>query len=172
MLITELQPNEFDIYYKRYIDKLPQDISLLQSFLEGKKNTIRFFSSIPESKLEYRYQNEKWSVKEIFQHLIDTERIFMNRCFRIARRDTTPLSGFDQNVYIKPSGADQKSIENLINEFTINREHSINFLNSISNEDLCFIGNANSNAMSARAAAFVIPGHDIWHQEIIKERYL
>ncbi|CAL2065319.1 DinB family protein [Tenacibaculum sp. 190524A05c] len=172
MNTTNLDQNEFDIYYKRYIDKLPQDMSLLQSFLEGKKNTIRFFSSIPDNKLEYRYQNEKWSVKEIFQHLIDTERIFMNRCFRIARRDTTPLSGFDQNIYINPSGANQKSIENLINEFTINREHSINFLNSISREDLCYIGNANGNAMSARAAAFVIPGHDIWHKEIIKERYL
>ncbi len=168
----ELKSNEFDIYYKRYIDKLPENISLIQSFLQGKKNTIRFFSTIPKNKLEYRYQDEKWSVKEIFQHLIDTERIFINRCFRIARRDTTPLSGFDQNIYINPSGADQKSIENLINEFTINREHSINFLNSISPEDLCFIGNASGNAISSRAAAFVIPGHDIWHQEVIKERYL
>ena len=172
MLITELQPTEFDVYYKRYIDKLPLNISLLKSFSEGKENTINFFSNIKKEKLEYRYQPEKWSVKEILQHQIDTERIFMNRCFRIARRDTTALSGFDQNIYIEPSGAHQKSIENLIIEFSINREHSINFLSSISNEDLCFIGNANGNAMSARAAAFVIPGHDIWHQEIIKERYL
>ncbi len=164
--------SEYDPYYKRYIEKLPEDRSLLNHFEIGKREVMEFFLSIPEDKLQYRYAPNKWNCKEIYQHLIDTERIFMHRCFRIARRDTTPLAGFDQNIYINPSGANQKTTHKLMTEFMINRNHSISLLESLTNEDLKYIGNANGGPMSARAAAFVIPGHNIWHIDIIKERYL
>lgn len=172
MVRTVLNPDEFDIYYNRYIDKLSDTISLRNGFEIGKKNVVTFFKSIPTEKRTYRYQSGKWSIKEILQHLIDTERIFMYRCFRIARRDTTPLAGFDQNIYIAPSGADKKSLNDLLNEFIVNRNNSMILLNSLSDEDLQSIGDANGGAMSARAAAFTIIGHDIWHMEVIKERYL
>ncbi|MDC1162182.1 DinB family protein, partial [Tenacibaculum sp.] len=113
-----------------------------------------------------------WSIKEVLQHLIDTERIFMYRCFRIARKDSTSLAGFDQNIYIEPSGAANKSIPNLLEEFRINRDNSISILQSLSEENLSFIGNSNDSKMSARAAAFVIPGHDVWHINVINEKYL
>ena len=172
MTKLELESKEFDVYYKRYIDKLSDIITLREGFNHGKKTVVDFFKSIPEEKLEYRYQPEKWSIKEILQHLIDTERIFMYRCFRIARRDTTALAGFDQNVYIEPSGANEKLLDELLNEFIINRNNSTALLNSVSDENLQFIGNSNGGDMSARAAAFTILGHDIWHMEVIKERYL
>ncbi len=168
----EVSSNEYDEYYGRYIHKLSDDITLIDSFSEGALKTYDFFKNIANAKLDYKYQPEKWSIKEIFQHLIDSERVFMHRCFRIARRDTTPLAGFDQNIYISPSNASHKSIGYLLEEFKITRANSIQLLKSLDNEDLSFIGNANGTKMSARAAAFVIPGHDIWHIEIIKERYL
>ncbi len=168
----EVSPHEYDEYYGRYIHKLSDDITLIDSFSEGAIKTYDFFNSIPKEKLDYKYQPEKWSVKEVFQHLIDTERIFMYRCFRIARRDTTALAGYDQNIYVSPSNANTKSIGDLLEEFKINRVNSIQLLKSLNNEDLCFTGNANGAKMSARAAAFIIPGHNIWHIEIIKERYL
>ncbi len=84
----------------------------------------------------------------------------------------TSLAGFDQNSYIEPSGADDKTIDELLNEFIANRNNSIALLQELSDENLAFIGNANGAKISARAAAFTIIGHDIWHMEIIKERYL
>ena len=168
----DLKHNEFDIYYKRYIDKLDDNSELIESFEKGKLDMISFYKSIPEDKLNYRYQTEKWSIKEILQHLIDTERIFMYRCFRIAREDKTALAGFDQEIYIKPSRAEVKSIDELLNEYSLNRNNSIALLQSLSDKNLCFIGNANGGDMSARAAAFVIPGHDIWHKEVIIKKYL
>ncbi|QMU65227.1 MAG: DUF664 domain-containing protein [Flavobacteriaceae bacterium] len=172
MITSELTPEEFDTYYSKYIDKLGKNIRLRDRFDSGKQKVIDFFKSIPEEKLTYRYQSEKWSIKEILQHLIDTERIFMYRCFRIARKDMTSLAGFDQNSYIEPSGADDKTIDELLNEFIANRNNSIALLQELSDENLAFIGNANGAKISARAAAFTIIGHDIWHMEIIKERYL
>lgn len=172
MIKSHLSPQEYDIYYQRYIDKLENSVALRSGFEAGKRLVVNFFKSIPDSKLTYRYEPEKWSIKEILQHLIDTERVFMYRCFRIARKDATPLAGFDQNIYITPSGAHQKLIDDLLNEFIINRNNSIVLLNSLSDENLKFIGNSNGGEMSARAAAFTVIGHDIWHMDIIKERYL
>ncbi len=172
MFNTDLNSKEFNEYYQRYIDKLPSSIQLREGFVIGKKSVVDFFQNIDDDKLLYRYAPEKWSIKEVLQHLIDTERIFMYRCFRIARKDNTPLAGFDQNLYIEPSGADKKSKEDLLNEFLVNRNHSIQLINSLSDECLSFIGNASENDISARAAAFIVLGHDIWHMDVIKEKYL
>ena len=172
MTKSEINTSEFEVYYVRYIDKLSNETELIEGFETGKNNVISFFKSISNEKLTYRYEPNKWSVKEVLQHLIDTERIFMYRCFRIARRDITALAGYDQNIYIDPSNAHDKSIESLLSEFLINRNHSISLLNSLTDEDLSFIGNSNGGVMSARAAAFTVIGHDIWHMEVIKDKYL
>jgi len=172
MTTSDLNKKEFDIYYKRYINKLPKNVNLLKGFTRGKNNIMDFFKSIPKEKLNHSYAPRKWSVKEILQHLIDTERIFMYRCFRIARNDKTALASFDQNIYINPSNASNKSIETLLDEFSAVRENSISLINSLSDENLKYMGNSNGGAMSARAAAFIIIGHDIWHMNIIKEKYL
>jgi len=168
----ELQPTEFNEFYARYLDKVPDNTSLKEGFESDKETIIRFFSSISKDKLEYRYQPEKWSIKEVLQHIIDTERVFMYRILRIARNDTSPIEGFDQDIYIKPLEADSKTIEDLLNEFSVTRLYSINLLNSISEEHLKNMGVANNTPVSARACAFILLGHSVWHIEIIKERYL
>lgn len=172
MTKEDLKPTEYNEYYGRYIDKISNSTTLKAGFEDDKKMVIDFFSSVPKGKLEYRYQPEKWSVKEVLQHIIDTERIFMYRFFRIARKDTAPLTGFDQDIYIEPSGANEKSIEDLIHEFSITRLNSLNIINSISDENLLNMGIASDNPISARACAYILLGHSIWHIEVIKERYL
>lgn len=172
MTKSDLNTSEFNTYYHQYIDKLSDNVALIKGFENGKDEVINFFNKIPKDKLNFRYQPEKWSIKEVLQHLIDTERIFMYRCFRIARHDVSSLTGYDQNIYNAPSKAKDKTLENLLNEFITNRNNSIAILSSLTNEDLCFIGNSSGNKMSARAAAFIIIGHDIWHMEVIKSKYL
>lgn len=172
MLKQDLKITEYNEYFSRYINKVANNTDLSKGFEEDKNMVINFFSSIPEDKLEYRYQPEKWSIKEVLQHIIDTERIFMYRFLRIARNDKTALAGFDQNIYISPSQANNKSLEELIHEFTTTRLYSINLINSISENNLQNIGTASESQISARACAFVLLGHSIWHIEIIKERYL
>ena len=172
MDISEINPSEFDPYFKRYISRLNPDESLLHQFKSGGSAILKYIKSIPEDKLDYRYDKGKWTVKEVIQHIIDTERIFIYRCFRIARHDTTDLAGFDQNIYISPSNARSKSIDALIHEYEMTREASLVLLRSLSDSDLQRIGRANGVPVSARAAAALIIGHEIWHAEIIKDRYL
>ncbi|APG64174.1 hypothetical protein LPB136_01790 [Tenacibaculum todarodis] len=168
----DLKSTEYNEYYARYIDSVSDETVLIPALEEDKKMVIDFFSSVPKDKLEFRYQPQKWSIKEVLQHIIDTERIFMHRLLRIAREDKTPLPGYDQDVYIKPSGADSKSIEALTHEFTITRLYTMNLINSISEDNLKNMGTASGSPMSARACAFLLLGHSVWHINVIKERYL
>lgn len=172
MTVQDLQQTEYNEYYSRYINKVSKDTSLIKGFEDDRKMVVDFFSSVPENKLEYRYQPEKWTIKELLQHIIDTERIFIYRFLRISRNDKTALAGFDQDIYIDPSMANNKSLEELINEFNSTRYYSINLIQSISDENLKNIGTASDSTISARACAFILLGHSVWHIEVIKERYL
>ena len=172
MIKSEIKSNEHQEYYSRYLDLIDSNTELIEGYKIGKKHMIDLINSISEEKMSFRYQPEKWSINELIQHLIDTERIFMYRCFRIARNDRTELAGFEQDDFIKPSEADLKSKAEILEEFTINRDNSIALLKSLSDKNLSFIGNANGGDASARSVAFTVLGHDIHHTQIIKERYL
>ncbi|WP_158844619.1 DinB family protein [Algibacter sp. L1A34] len=172
MKATDLNNKEFNSFYGGYINQIPEAWDLKTGFEIGKGSIVNFFKAIPKDKLEYRYAEGKWTVKEVFLHIIDTERVMMHRCFRIGRHDKTALAGFEQDDYIAPSKANEKSLEALIEEYLAVRQNSIILLNSLSSEDLKFIGHASGNKLSSRAAAFIVLGHEIWHTEIIKSRYL
>lgn len=172
MIKTDVASNEYNSYYQIYLNKLSDNVNLLDGFINGRKDVLDFFSSLPNEKHDFAYDKGKWTVKEVFQHLIDTERVFMYRCFRIARRDATPLAGFDQDDFIMTCNANSKSIEVLLKEFASVRDSSIALLKSLGKEDLEFIGKASNHKISARAVAFINLGHYLWHIDIIKERYL
>ncbi len=172
MIKAEISPNEYHEYYSVYLDLVNDNTELIEGYRKGKKDMIDLINSISEEKMSFRYQPEKWSIKELFQHLIDTERVFMYRCFRIARNDKTELAGFEQDNFVKPSEADLKSKAALLEEFSINRENSIALLKSLSDKNMSFIGNANGGNASARSVAFTVLGHDMHHTNIIKKNYL
>lgn len=170
---SELQPNEYNPYYQQYLDKIDSSVGgLTEGLRNGKAHTLQFFQSLTAEQWMHAYAPDKWTPKEVLQHLIDTERIFGYRSFRIARRDTTALAGFDQNIYVPTSGANDKSADQLLGEYTMTRDYTLSLVGSFSPDDLATIGNANNSPVSARAALWILVGHDIWHIDIIKERYL
>lgn len=171
MKVSDLQPTEYNSYYSTYIN-LNGDQSLLEGLKKGRNKTLEFFKSIPHDKLEFRYDVGKWSVKEILQHLIDTERVFAYRAMRIARKDKTALMGYDQDEYVKQSNANKRSIDELLSDFGLLRESTIQMFSGFSTEMLTQIGKASDNPLSPRAAGFIIAGHDKHHIQVIKERYL
>jgi hypothetical protein len=170
MTKVDLKPSEFNPYYGKYIRKT-SGLSLDSLKSSGEK-TISFFKSIPSNKLEYRYADGKWTIKEVIQHLMDAERIFTYRALRIARKDKTPLPGFEQDDYVLPSQANKRSIENLIIEYKAIKAATVTLFDSFSDEMLMELGTASNSPISVRAIGFIIMGHDIHHCEVIKERYL
>jgi len=169
---TVITKKEYDDYYSVYLDKVPDTIDLYEGFEKGKQEVINFFTAIPVEKQDFTYAEGKWTIKQVFQHLIDTERIFLYRCFRVARRDDSPLAGFEQDDFIVTSKANSKSMYLLLEEFATTRDSFVVLLKTLNEADLKFTGTASNAPISARALAFINLGHYLWHIDIIRERYL
>jgi len=111
-------------------------------------------------------------MKEILGHVTDTERIFAYRALRIARNDPTPLPSFEQDPYVQYSGANARSIADLLEEFTAARLATLALFNSFDDEAWQRSGTASGHALSVRAAVYIIAGHELHHINSIKQNYL
>jgi len=171
MTKEDLNANEYNPYYGTYIGKT-EGLKLKDGIKISGDRTISFLKSIPNDKLEYRYDEDKWTIKEVIQHLMDAERVFSYRALRIAREDQTPLPGFEQNNYVQPSQANERSLDNLINEYKAIRASTIALFDSFSDKMLMAKGMASNSPVSVRAIGFIIMGHEIHHCKVIKESYL
>ena len=117
------------------------------------------------------YASGKWSAKDILQHIIDTERIFTYRALRISRSDTTPLPGFDENLYAIHTNASNRTIDGLLREFDSVRTSTISLFNSLTDDMLQKEGTASGKSITPLAIGFTITGHAIHHLNILRERY-
>jgi uncharacterized damage-inducible protein DinB len=157
-------------YFERYIN-LTQGNHLYDLQRNHSQKITQFFSSIPEEKVADAYADGKWTVKEVIQHIIDTERIFSYRLLRIARNDTTPLPGFDENNFTVNAHAHHRSLGSLIEEFFAVRKTTDLLIDSIQPQALQLVGTASNHPCSANALVFMIYGHILHHINIFKERY-
>ncbi|MEH6536007.1 MAG: DinB family protein [Psychroserpens sp.] len=171
MTKEDLKKEEYNPYYQQYIEKAG-DASIAEGLKGNGDATIAFLESIPEEKLEYRYAEGKWTIKEVIQHIIDTERVFTYRALCIARKDKTLFPGYDQDEYAGNSEANNRSRYSLMNEYKAVRLASIILFDSFSEDMLVRIGSASNSNLSPRAVAFITIGHENHHCEIVKERYL
>ncbi|MEZ4855970.1 MAG: DinB family protein [Gelidibacter sp.] len=171
MIAKDLTVGEYNPYYQTYIDKA-NALAIPEGLSANSKSVVAFFESIPKDKLEYRYAEGKWTIKELLHHIIDTERIFAYRALRVARKDKTPLPGFDENEYVLPAKSNDRSIESLLNEYKAVRQATLALFETFTNEMLIEIGTASNSPISARAIGFIITGHENHHCEVVKERYL
>ncbi|WP_343486399.1 DinB family protein [Allomuricauda sp. d1] len=171
MTIHDLGTDEYGAYYESYIQSNP-NLGLLKCLASTKEEFLELLNSISEEKFRFSYAEGKWSLAELFQHVIDAERVFQYRAMRFARNDKTPLPGFEQDGYVTASRANEKSIENLRFEFTSVRDATIALFSTLNEEELQRIGIASDTNFSVRALGFIISGHQLHHQKIVRERYL
>jgi hypothetical protein len=168
-----LPKDEYAAFYQTYIEELADlDKDIIQNLKYTYQNIFQVLKNLPESKQLFRYANDKWTIKEILQHLIDTERIFNYRALRFARRDATDLPGFEENDYVKNATANSRNYKEMLDEFSIIREGSIMLFKSFDKAALLRVGSANGSIMSVRAIGYVISGHLQHHFNVINERYL
>jgi hypothetical protein len=171
-LIEKPAQTEYVPYVAQYIELLPDDGRILEHLHNNAAATRSFLCSLPADKLLYRYADSKWTIKEIIQHLTDDERIYAYRALRFARSDATELPGFDQDDYTRVAGANQRSLNALLDEFGVVRAATISLYEGLADETLPRLGVASGNVMSVRAIAYHIAGHELRHLNMIRERYL
>ncbi len=164
-------PEEYAPYYEQYLVNY-QHFSLLKSIKHKNKISKRIIRSIPKEKWNYRYAENKWTTKEIIQHLIDAERIFVNRALHILREDNSPINPFDEDKYIEKAQTENRSAKNITKEFLAVSQATYYFFENLTEEQLLKKMIYNENFISVRALAYIICAHATHHCNIIKERYL
>lgn len=171
MKASDLKSNEYAEYYSNYIKQVGSS-SLIDTLGESAKALNDLFKTISDDEMNFKYADDKWTIKEILLHIIDAERVFAYRALRFAREDKTSLPGFEHNDYVVVSNANKRSKASLLSEYNAQRASTIQLFSNFTDEMLLNIGIASGNPMSVRALGFVIAGHEKHHSNIIKERYL
>jgi hypothetical protein len=156
--------------YLPYITAIPTG-DILAYLEQQRAKAVALFRDIPEERGTFRYQPGKWSVVDVINHLIDAERIFSVRALRIARGDTTPLPGWDENEYAALAGADGRSPEELAAEFDAVRRASIALYASLDPEAVARRGTANNMSVTVRALIYITAGHVEHHLGVLRDRY-
>jgi uncharacterized damage-inducible protein DinB len=162
----------YDAFYQSYMDCVPADGNLLQHLKDIMEETGSLVINLSEEKLNYRYSEGKWTIKDIILHLADCERIIIYRVLRIARGDKTNLPGFDENLFVSTANAGSRTIEDIMEELFLSRQASIFFIGTLSDEVLDNNGIANGFALTARLLVNHLYGHHRHHLNIIRKRYL
>ena len=157
-------------FYHRYIEEVEED-SLLPALTKSLEHWVSLDLALLHTLADSRYLPDKWSVKEVLQHIIDTERIMAYRALRFARMDKTELPGFDEDEYALHCGVSDRKVQELHEEFILLRKSNILLFASFSAAQLQATGVCSNRKVSVLALGFVLVGHQEHHLRILEERY-
>lgn len=158
-------------FFDRYIAQIPDRLDLQDAFEQFSPETV--FSDVTNLRLlgDRVYAPGKWTVKDILQHCIDTERIMTYRALCISRGETTRLPGFDENLYAGNTAAALRTVEDLLNEYQVIRSATQLLFQHMSRDMILREGNANNVHITPLALAFMVLGHAVHHKSVLAERY-
>jgi hypothetical protein len=164
------EADEFSPYYAEYIGRVPEadPVGALAAEITS---TRALLGGVAEKDAGFRYAPDKWSVKDVVGHLCDVERVMTYRALCIARGDTTPLPGFDENAFVPAADFGRQPLADLVNELGDVRRATLALFRSFSADDWRRKGNANGNPISVRALGYILPGHERHHVMVLRDRY-
>lgn len=162
--------NQFPDYFQPYV-KLVNDDEGFSALMKGAVEFVEFLKILPPTKMNYRYQKNKWTVQEVLLHMIDTERIFQNRALRISRKEPRAQSGFDQDRYVKNLPNITRSIESIRDEYETVRKGTFLLYAGLTKVEMKLQGRVAKNIITLPSIPFIIAGHEIHHLRILQEKY-
>jgi len=162
---------DFGAFYQHYV-ALAAGQSARELISLHAQDMLDFISKIPEEMGDQAYAAGKWTIRQMLQHMLDTERIFVYRLIWIARGDDRPLPGFDENKFAAEAPASHRKLEDLKSEFLALRKSTDFLVQSLTEEELSRRGEASGYPVTVNALCFIIFGHNLHHLQVLKERYL
>jgi len=164
-------PGEFAAYAQADLDMVEGD-DAVTALVRQRHETLALFQQFGEVGSDVSYAAGKWTVKQVLGHLADDERIFTYRALCIARGDSRPLPGFDENGYARAALFERHSFDDLLGDYDVVRSASISFFRGLDETAWLRQGIVNGYSASPRGLAFHIAGHELHHHRILHERYL
>jgi uncharacterized damage-inducible protein DinB len=163
------QSNEYVSYYAKYVSLVPEE-DIIDAMGKQLVETLAVVRRIPEEKTAEQLDG-KWSVRQIVGHLCDGERNFSYRAYRFAHNDLAPLPGFEQDDYVREGDANQRSLDDLLDEFALLRRSSIAAFRRLTPERAMRTGVASGNPITVRALLYILVGHERHHVEGLRKRF-
>ena len=159
-------------YAKAYID-LVEGSDVVSALIAQQQDTTALLDSFDDGHAgQFVYATGKWTLKQVINHIIDTERVFAYRALCLARNDLRPLPGFDQEEYVRFGPASQCAIAVLREEFIAVRNATIVLFRNMPDEAWLRRGSVNEYNVTVRGLAFHIAGHERHHVKIGRQKYL
>jgi hypothetical protein len=171
MIISSPDKSKSYGHFSNYINKVAGN-DLVAGLIENQKIFCDKVLSLTEEQLQISYAPGKWTLKQSIGHVIDTERIFAYRILRFARKDKTPLPGFEETLFVENSFDSHKTVERLLLEFNAVRQNTIVLLEGLDESVLDEMGTASNFQITVRAMGYASLGHCLHHLQIINEKYL
>ena len=171
-LISMSRPatSEYASFYETYVSLVTESDPL--PVLEGQRGELEALAAVvPPDRERYRYAPGKWSIREIFGHIADGERVFGYRAFCISRGEQAHLPSFDQEAYVASSKFDEYPLDELLAEFNTLRASNLTVLRRLTENDWNRTGTASGATISVRALAFILAGHVRHHVAVLRSRY-
>lgn len=162
---------EYGVFYKGYVDLVPEE-SLEVAMANAWQELVEALASLPALIADHAYAPGKWTVKQLLQHIIDTERVFSYRAVAIARGESQALPGFDENSYAEHAHVSERDLDAMKEEMLALRRSVLLMYSGFTEEMLSRSGVASNNSVSVRALGYITVGHVRHHLSILRERYL
>lgn len=170
-MITRPENLDPTVYYKPLIDKVAEE-DAVQALENSLDQTVEIMESIFPEQESFAYAEGKWNLKQLFQHLVDCERIMAYRALSLARGEKGSLLGFDDQAYVDRDGSQNVSLKSIQLDFITARKSTLSLVKSIPVDQLDLIGNANGISSTARMVVWFIAAHNYHHNSVVLERYL
>lgn len=170
-MIARPNNDEYAPFYAGYIARVPDGIDLLELLKSQPAELRNLLSAVDESHASMRPAPTEWSIKEVLGHIADTERVFAYRAMRIARNDTTPLPGFEQNDYVEATRFNARTVAGLLDEFEAQRRSNVILIAALTDAEIARRGTASGGPVSVRGLLYMMAGHVAHHVESLKTDY-
>ena len=173
-IIEKPRPGEYPAYAEMYMKLLPADGRVLEHMRDSLSEIEPFIRALPPGRLLRRYAEGKWTIKEILVHIVDDERIYAYRALRFARGEQQFLPGFDENAYAAISGANERGLDSIFEEYRAVRAATLALFEGLPDDAFLRMGTGSTpdNRATVRAMAYHIAGHERHHLAVIRERYI
>lgn len=162
---------EYISYYDKYINLVAEN-DIVSALQNNHQSILAFIKSIPTEKADFKYAFNKWSVKQVINHIIDTERIFSYRALRFSRSDAQLLPGFEENHFAAHANLSTTDLNLLAEEFDAVRKATILQFKQLSDKELILRGMTGAGEVNVISIGFTICGHAQHHINVIKQKYL
>ena len=169
--IPQPQSDEYHPFFEKYVSTIDGELSV--EWLENQLPRLSvLLENLSDEASKFRYQSDKWSIRECIGHMIETERVFVYRALRASRNDSTDMQGFDQDQFVASSSHDEIAIEDHLKEFRALRSSTIAFIENLPTSSLNNRGSSGGHVLSCRAGLYIIAGHFEHHIPLLQNLYI